>query len=637
MTKGRLAMKLRLTIWVAMLALLGMTLTVWASPGGVGEDERDKIPAKYRWDLSDIFPSEAAWEAAFERIEGLIEEVKAVKGTLGNSPEALLKGLELRDRLGAEFSHLYHYAGLAYSLNMKDMKATARNERARSLGTRASQATSWLVPELLTIPKKTVQKWLFENDQLAVYRHDFHDLYRVQKHVLSPREEELMAMAGEVMSAPGNIFGRLQNTDLDFPVIKGPDGKDVKLSSAKYYQFIYSKNRRLRRDAFLGLHKVYLDKRNTISAILSAEIKSNIFNARARHFDSALEAALNGPGIPVEVLENLVATVHANLPKVHRYTALKKKVLGLDAIHRYDLRVAMVEGPEEEIPYADAVQTVLTALQPMGKEYCSVLGKAFDSRWVDVYETPNKRSGAFSWGSYLSPHPFVLLNYHGTRNDRSTIAHEMGHAMHSFYSNKTQPYTYAGYAIFCAEVASTANEVLLSQHLLKHAKTDLEKMLLIQEQMENIRTTVIRQTMFAEFEKTIHAMAEAGKPLTGDVLCDVYGNIVSKYYGPEMVIDECAKAEGMRIPHFYRNFYVYTYATSYCAATNIGRRIMAGEPGSVEGLKAFLSAGSSKYPLDVLKLAGVDMTTPKPIEDTMQLFGELMDQFEALHAEQMKE
>ena len=317
-------------------------------------------------------------------------------------------------------------------------------------------------------------------------------------------------------------------------------------------------------------------------------------------------------------------------------SSLKKKVLGLDEIHRYDLRVAMVEGPEEEIPYDAAIRTVLTALKPMGQEYGSVLAKAFDSRWVDVYETPNKRSGAFSSGSYLSPHPFVLLNFHGTRNDRSTIAHEMGHAMHSWYSHKTQPYTYAGYAIFCAEVASTANEVLLSQYLLKHAKTDLEKMLLIQEQMENIRTTVIRQTMFADFEKTIHEMAEAGKPLTGDVLCDVYGNIVQKYYGPEMVIDECAKAEGMRIPHFYRNFYVYTYATSYCAAVNIGRRIMNGEPGAVEGLKKFLSAGSSKYPLDVLKLAGVDMTTPRPIEDTMKLFGELMDQFEALQAKQPK-
>jgi len=624
-------------IWVAMLALLGMALTVWASPVGVGEDERDRIPDKYKWNLGDIFPTEAAWEAAYKKVEGIVEAAKAVKGTLGKSPEALLEGLKLRDKLGAEFSHVAHYASLAYSLNMKDMKAAARFERIRSLGTRASQATSWFVPELLTIPKEKIHEWLDENEDLAVYRHDFDDLYRVQEHVLSPREEELMAMAGEVVSAPSNIFGRLQNTDLDFPVIKGPDGKDVKLSSAKYYQFIYSKDRRLRRDAFLGLHNVYLDKRNTISAILSAEIKSNIFNAKARHFESAREAALNGPGIPVEVMDNLIATVHANLPQVHRYTALKKKVLGLDDIHRYDLRVAMVEGPEENIPYDDAVRTVLTALEPMGEEYGSVLKKAFDARWVDVYETPNKRSGAFSSGSYLSPHPFVLLNFHGTRNDRSTIAHEMGHAMHSWYSQKTQPYTYAGYAIFCAEVASTANEVLLSQHLLKHAKTDLEKMLLIQEQMENIRTTVIRQTMFADFEKTIHEMAEAGKPLTGDVLCDVYGNIVQKYYGPEIVIDECAKAEGMRIPHFYRNFYVYTYATSYCAATNIGRRIMKGEPGAVEGLKKFLSAGSSLYPLDVLKLAGVDMTTPKPIEDTMHLFGELMDQFEALHAKQQDE
>ena len=619
------------------LVLIGLVMvlagqTAWAGPGG--DDERAKIPDRHKWNLADIFPTEAAWEAEFKQVENLIGEVKQLKGTLGKSPEALLHAMELSNQLGAKFRHVGHYASLHYSLNMADPKASTRYERVRLMSNKASQALSWFTPELLAIPRETIETWLKENEKLAVYRHEFDNLYRVQAHVLSPREEELMALAGQVTSAPSNIFGKLQNTNLDFPMIQGPDGKDVKLSSAKYYQYIYSKDRRLRRDAFLGLHNVYLDKRNTIAAILDAEVKTHIFNAKARKFHSSLEAALNGPGIPTSVLENLIATIHKHLPKIHRYTALKKKVLGLDDMHRYDLRVAMVEGPEEKIPYDEAATTVQEALAPMGPDYNGVLAQAFTNRWVDVYETPNKRSGAFSSGSYLSPHPFVLLNYHGTRNDRSTLAHELGHSMHSHYSSKTQPYAYHQYAIFCAEVASTVNEVLLSQHLLKKVKTDLEKMLILQDEIESIRTTVIRQTMFAEFEKMIHEMAEAGKPLTGEVMCQVYGDLVQKYYGPELVMDECAKAEGLRIPHFYRNFYVYTYATSYCAAVNIGQRIMKGEPGAVEGHLKFLSAGSSQYPLDVLKLAGVDMTTPKPIEDTMELFGQLLDEFERLHAKQ---
>ncbi len=593
---------------------------------------RQDIDEKYRWDLGVVFADEAAWEAAYTQVGKSLEAFRALQGTPGKSPAALFHALDLRDRLSAELGRVIYWAGLTYHLDMKNAKAAGRFDRARSLGTKANEATSWFIPEVLALAKDKVQKWLEEEKKLAVYRHALDDIFRVQDHVLSPREEELLAMAGEVTSAPGTIFGRFQNTDLDFPVIRDSDGKEVQLSSAKYYKFIYSKDRRLRRDAFLGLHKTYMKKRNTISAMLSAQVKQHIFYARARRFKSALESALNGPGIPTTVVENLIKTVHAHLPKLHRYTELRKKVMQLDAVHRYDLRVAMVEGPEEKVPYEAATRTVLAALKPLGKDYCATLQKAFDTRWIDVYETPNKRSGAYSWGSYLAPHPYILLNYGGTRNDRSTLAHEVGHSLHSWYTFKCQPHVYSSYATFCAEVASTVNEVLLSHHLMKHARTDLEKMLIIQEEMENIRTTVLRQTLFADFEKTIHEMVEAGKPLTGDVLCEVYGGLLQKYYGPHITIDDCARAEGMRIPHFYRNFYVYTYATSYCASNNIGRRIIRNEPGAVQAFIRFLSAGSSKYPLEVLKLAGVDMTTPAPIEDTLKRFGELMDQFEALHA-----
>jgi oligoendopeptidase F len=307
----------------------------------------------------------------------------------------------------------------------------------------------------------------------------------------------------------------------------------------------------------------------------------------------------------------------------------------LDEIHQYDLYVPLVESADDPIAYDEAVATILTSLEPLGDDYVSTLRRAFESRWIDVYETPNKRSGAYCWGSFLT-HPYLLLNYHGTMNDRSTVAHEMGHAMHSWYTVRHQPFVYGDYATFCAEVASTVNEVLLAQYLLDHAATDMERLLILQQQIEGIRTTVFRQTMFAEFEHTIHAMSEADQPLTGDALQETYAKIVAKYYGPDATPDDCGAAECLRIPHFYRNFYVYTYATSHCAATNIGRRILSGDKGAVEGLMKFLSAGSSRYPLEILQLAGVDMTTPKPVEDTMALFAELLDQFEALYEEVMK-
>ncbi len=611
------------------------------SPINFGPDDESAAPAqrtradiedKYKWDLGELYPSLEAWETAFTEVERKIKKFKALEGTIGESPEALLKALKLRDRMYAEFMMVMQYAAMSYHLDMKNSEAAGRSDRVDSLGTKASEATSWFTPAILKIPSAKVFRWMDENKDLAVYRHELDDIYRQKEHILSAREEELLAMTGDVTSAFNTIFGRLQNTDLDFPIIKDEDGNDVQLSSAQYYKLIYSPDRRVRKDAFLGLHQVYLDKRNTISAILSGQVKQHMFYAKARGFDSSLDAALNGPNIPVEVVDNLIGTIHQHLPKLHRYVTLRKKVMGIDEVHRYDLRVPMFNAPDEEVPYDDAVKTILTALEPMGEDYVSTARKAFASRWLDVFETPNKRSGAYSWGVPIAPHPYMLLNYHGTRNDRSTVAHELGHTMHSWYSSRNQPLPYAGYATFCAEVASTVNEVLLDHYLMNHAKDDMERLLIVQERMEGIRTTVFRQTMFAEFEKTIHEQAEAGQPLTGDSLCKTYGDIVRKYYGPDIVIDEAATAEGLRIPHFYRNFYVYTYATSLCAATSIGQRIIDREPGAVEGHIAFLSAGSSKYPLDVLKLAGVDMTTPRPIEDTMELFGELLEEFETLHA-----
>ncbi len=592
---------------------------------------RSDIPEKYRWDLTRIFPDDAAFEAAFKKVETLMVRFKGLQGTLGKSGDALLAALTLHDELSAELDRVVVYAGLSHHEDMSNSPAQGRWDRAQSLATRAEEASSWLVPEILTLESDKVHGWFSKSDKLAIYRHYLDDLHRQRDHFLSPREEELLAMAGEVASAPQNIYGLFTNTNLDFPKIKDESGQEILLSSAKYYNLIYSKDRRVRRDAFIGYHETYQAKANTLAALLSAHVKQHMFFAKARGFASAREAALFGPNIPVAVYDNLVATVNKHLPKLHRYVALRKKLMGIEKVHQYDLYVPMIEAEEEKIHYDDGVKTILTALAPLGADYVGTLKNAFESRWIDVYETPNKRSGAYCWGSYLT-HPYLLLNYTATMNDRSTVAHEMGHAMHSWYTVKNQPIVYGDYATFCAEVASTVNEVLLAHYLLNHAKNDTERLLILQQQIESIRTTVFRQTMFAEFEQRFHELAEAGAPLTAEMLMKEYAAIVAKYYGPDCENDACVAAEGLRIPHFYSNFYVYTYATSHCAATNIGRRIIGGEAGAVDGLMKFLSAGSSKYPLDILRLAGVDMTTPKPIEDTMQLFDELLDEFEALHA-----
>ena len=592
---------------------------------------RAEIAEKYRWNLADIFATDNAFDASFKKFETLASKLTGLKGTLGKSPGFLLAALKTRDEMQMEFDKVMVYAGMTYHQDMSVSASQGRSDRAEALGVKVQQAASWMMPEVQSIPSATIADWLKQDKNLGAYKHFLDDIERMRAHTLSAREEELLAMAGEIAAAPGNIYGRLTNTNLDFPVIKDESGADVQLSPARYTTFIYSHDRRVRKDAFLGLHQVYADKANTLSATLAANVKQHMFFAKARGYPSALAAALDGPNIPTAVYDNLIAAVGKGTPKLHRYVELRKKLMNLPDIHGYDLYVPLVEVEEKKIAYDDAIGTILQALAPLGAEYTGTLKTAFESRWIDVYETQNKRSGAYCWGAYVT-HPYLLLNYNGTMNDRSTIAHEMGHAMHSVYTHKTQPFIYGDYATFCAEVASTVNEVILADHLLANAKSDTERLLILQQQIDGIRTTVFRQTMFAEFEKAIHAQAEAGQPLTGESLRKTYGDLVRKYYGPELVIEDAATAECLRIPHFYSNFYVYTYATSHCAATNIGRRILRKEPGAVEGLMKFLSAGSSQYPLDVLKLAGVDMTTPQPIDDTMNLFGELVDRFEALYS-----
>jgi oligoendopeptidase F len=469
--------------------------------------------------------------------------------------------------------------------------------------------------------------------ELALYRQAFDNLFRQKKYILSPREEELLAMTGEVRSTPYTAYSLFSNADTVFPTIKDKDGNTRELDDSAFYLFMRSPDRQVRKNAYEAIVGTYAKHRNTAAALLNGAVQSHILTVKARGYDGCLAASLHGSNIPVEVYNTLIQTINKNLPLLHRYQEIRKRVLKLeDGVHAYDLFAPFIADQNLEYTYEEGVDAILTALKPLGEEYLGQMKKGFDSRWVDVFPTKGKRSGAYSSGTFLTQ-PYILLNFHGTYEDVSTLAHEMGHSMHSFYSRGTQPYVYSDYSTFCAEVASTSDEILLQNYILEQTKDPKKKLYLLCEFLEGIRGTVFRQTMFSEFEQRIHEMAEAGEPLTADSLDAAYGEIMKRYYGPAYTHDELVDSYWIRIPHFYYNFYVYKYATSYCAASNIAKRIMKGEPGAREAFMSFLKGGSSKYPIDMLKTARVDMTTPRPMEDAMKLFENLLDQTEELLVE----
>ncbi|MEE8170009.1 MAG: oligoendopeptidase F [Phycisphaerae bacterium] len=589
---------------------------------------RDQIESDHRWNLADLYADAQAWTTDMKQVGDMLGRVRAHKDRI-NSADALAELLTLLDETRVRVERLYAYAMLRHHQDTNDTAAQADFERVRNLENRLREDTSWVVPALLKLSDETVTDWIDRTPPLTVYRHWWDDIRRQRRHFRNADEEELLALAGMVTNGANQTFSLFTNADLKFGDVTDDQGRPVELTTGRLYSAIYSTDRRYRRDAFLGLHDGYMKYANTIASLLGTQIKRDIFYARARRYDSALEASLGPNNIPVTVYDRLVAVVNANLPLLHRYTELRKRVLKLDALHAYDLYVSLVPESDEKVSYEDAVPTILEALSPLGDTYVAPMRTAFESRWIDVYETQNKRSGAYCMGVY-SAHPYLLLNYGNTANARSTVAHEMGHAMHSWFTQHTQPPVYGDYTIFCAEVASTVNEALLNDFLLKRAKTAHQRMQLINSSLENIRTTVFRQTLFAEFERIVHELAERDEPLTPPVMFKRYRELYERYYGSSLVIDDALDAECLRIPHFYRNFYVYQYATSYCAATNIARRILDGEPGAVSGFMAFLKSGSSDYSIKLLKLAGVDMTTQEPFEKTMELFGQQLDELERL-------
>ncbi|WP_289136051.1 oligoendopeptidase F [uncultured Brevibacillus sp.] len=594
--------------------------------------KRSDVPAEYKWRLEDIYPSDADWEKDVQKSKQLADQIAALKGHLGQSGNQLLQALTLQDELLKTLDQVYVYARMRRDEDNANSKYQGLTDRATGLSTQVYGAISYIQPEILAISNEELKKWIKEEEGLAHYRILLEEIMRFKPHTLSSEEEALLANMSELASSPSKIYGMLNNADMKFPMIKDENGEEVELTKGRYTQFMESKDRRVRKEAFEALYETYGKFRNTIAASLTSAIKGDVFYARTRKYPSALYAALFADNVDLSVYDNLIATVREHLPLMHRYIALRKKLLGVDELHMYDLYVPIVPEVEMNIPYDQAVSTIKEALHPLGEEYGRILEEGFSNGWIDVHENEGKTSGAYSWGAYTT-HPYVLMNYQDNVNNMFTLAHEMGHALHSYHSNHAQPYTYADYKIFVAEVASTLNEALLMNHLLETTTDKKQRMYLINYYLEQFRGTVFRQTMFAEFEKIVHAKEEQEEPLTADSLSEIYRELNVAYHGPDMVVDKEVDLEWARIPHFYRNFYVYKYATGFSAATSLSKQILEEGQPAVDRYLQFLKGGSSDYPLNLLKTAGVDMTSAAPIAEALSVFKGLLEEMEQLVGE----
>jgi oligoendopeptidase F len=556
----------------------------------------------------------------------MLAEVAGFKGRI-NTAENLYKILDLNDRIGISLGKIFSYARMRRDEDNTNARYQGLTDRAMMLSIEAMSATSFIAPEILSIDEQKLRAMICEKEELKIYRQYLENLLRFKPHVLSPEEEKILAETEILGESISDIYTMLNDADLRFPVIKDEEGNEVELTHGNYISFMQSKDRSVRKVAFDGMYDTYKKYINTFASTMSGNVKKDIFYANTRKYNSSLEASLFDDNVDVSVYNNLIETVHGRLGALHRYVAVKKRLLGLDEMHMYDLYVPLIKEYDKQFKYEEAIDLVLEGLKPLGDEYVNLLKQGFSSRWIDVYENRGKTSGAYSWGAY-GVHPYVLLNFQGKLNDVFTIAHEMGHSLHTYYSNAAQPYVYSGYKIILAEVASTCNEAILMDYLLKNSVDKKERLYLLNHFLEEFRTTVFRQVMFAEFEKIIHEMAEGGEALTAEVLNQKYYELNRLYYGNEMVIDEGISYEWARIPHFYRSFYVYKYATGFSSAIAISQMIMNEGQTAVERYKEFLKSGSSDYPLNILRKAGVDLTVPKPIDDALDVFEKLLDEFE---------
>ncbi|MDW8517303.1 oligoendopeptidase F [Priestia flexa] len=590
---------------------------------------RSEIKVEDTWRLEDIFETDEAWEKEFHAVKALVPEMEQYRGKLGESADTLFKALQQQDELTMRVSKLYTYAHMRYDQDTTNSFYQGLNDRIKMLYTEIASALSYVTPELLAVDEETLKQYLKDSKDLQLYAHALDEVNRERPHILSESEEAILAQASEALGASSNTFGMLNNADLEFPSIKDENGEEVEITHGRYIRFLESSDRRVREEAFKAVYDTYGKFKNTFASTLSGTVKKDNFSAKVRNYESARHAALSANNIPEEVYDNLVATVNEYLPLLQRYIDLRKKVLGVDELHMYDLYTPLVQDVKMEIPYSEAKDYLLKGLAPLGEEYISILKEGFENRWVDVHENKGKRSGAYSSGTY-GTNPYILMNWQDNVNNLFTLAHEFGHSVHSYYTRKEQPYPYGDYSIFVAEVASTCNEALLNDYLLKTIDDEKKRLYLLNHYLEGFRGTVFRQTMFAEFEHEIHVRAQNGEPLTPELLTKLYYDLNKKYFGDNLVIDEEIGLEWARIPHFYYNYYVYQYATGFSAAAALSKQILEEGDAAVERYLGFLKAGSSDYPIEVLKRAGVDMTTAEPIKEALEVFKEKLEEMERL-------
>jgi len=592
--------------------------------------KRNELPTELTWNLASIYPTNEAWEADFARVAAMAPGVAAFAGRLGESAATLLDALTTHDKASEILGRLYVYAYMRLFEDTANSTYQALADRVSTLANDFSTVSAYMTPEILALPAERIEAYLAEEPGLAVYRHSLDEINRQRPHVLSSEMEALLAQAAEIGAAPERIFEMLNNADMKLPIVHDETGAEVQLTQGNYgSRFLENQNREVRREAFNAMLGTYQKYRNTFGATYSAQVKRDIFFAQAHHYDTSLQAALDPLNIPVSVYDNLITTVDANLPLLHRYLNVRKRILGVDDLHMYDLYVPLAREVEYKVAYADAQERVAKALEPLGEDYVGPLRTGFQSRWIDVLENEGKRSGAFSWGSF-GTQPFALLNYQESMDSMFTLAHEMGHSMHSYFTWGAQPYPYSSYTLFVAEVASTLNEALLTAHLLKNTTDKALRMYIVNHALETYRGTLYRQTLFAEFEREAHAKAEAGEALTPELLSAIFRGLNDKYYGPVVTVDDEIDIEWARIPHFYSSFYVYQYATGISASAALASQILSEGAPAVARYKRFLSSGSSDYSINLLRDAGVDLSTPQPIQAALDTFGKYLDELEAL-------
>lgn len=614
-------------VFILLFTMLFSSLGVYAEGNSI--PTRDQIDEQYKWKLEDIYATDDDWETDYKKLEEMIPTIEKYKGKLEKSSKYIAECLKLSDEIQRLHDKIYVYAWMKSDSDTANEKYLEMGDRADIIASEIQEYFAFIEPELSSISKSKLAKYMKSKD-LEDYDLFLEGIIKSKEHSLSEEEEKLMALAGNLFNTPENIYKALKYSDRELSKITDENGEELTLSPATYSMLLENPNRDIRKKAFEGEFGSYSKNMSTLAATLYGEVKTNIFNAKARKYDSALEAALLSSNIDPKVYGSFIEAVNNNLEPLHKYVSLRKKLLGIeDKVHYYDMYVPMLESVNSEIPYEDAKKMILEALNPLGDQYIKDLNMAFDNRWIDVYETEGKYAGGYCWGTY-DTHPYILLNYNGTLSEVSTVAHELGHAMNSHYSNKNQPYAKADYETFTAEVASTTNEAIMYDYLIKNAKNREEKIYLIGSYLEQIRGSIYTQLMYAEFEKTIHEAAESGKTLTASFLNETWGNLMQKYYGEDFEVDELVKVWWSRIPHFYWNFYVYTYASGLSAGITLSDKIVNDGDEAKDAYLEFLASGGSDGPIELLKAAGADMSSPEPVEKALQKFDELVTELEKL-------